>query len=693
MAEVAGPEAWGAKPVATEAPADGPAAWGAAPVAVKDIGQGTALLEGALSGASAGFRDEIYGLSEASGLPKELGGFRAPIGAARVGYEKLTGQPGDATETYTKARDEKRDIQKSAKEQYPKTFLAGEVGGGLALPGGAMARGATMGGRMARGAAVGAGYGAASGAGAADSIWDVPVAAGAGAVVGAPIGAVAPPVVEGAVRAAGAIARPVVDTVRGAFRPADEASRRVLTAIERDVHADPNAATRLTPQEFAATPEASLIDLGADTTRALGRSAANTSPEGRGALTRTIDDRFEGQGPRITDWLRNTFNYPNAAAQQEAIETTARTVNNAAYRRAYRDGQNGLWSPELERLAGADAVTGAMQSAARKAKDEAIVSGYGAMNPRITFTPSGTIQFNRGPNGVPTYPDLQYWDLVRRELRDAAINAGRGTAEARRLNSFATSLNAELDRLVPSYQQARQGAAHFFQAENALEAGQNYVMQNFGNAEARRALARMTPTERQLFQDGFVSRYIETLDRTGDRRSILNKVAESPAAREKLNITLGPARATELEARLRIEGVMEMARHAISGNSTTARQLAELGLAGAGTGVGGLGMIQQDPTTITIGVLTAALAGGGRAINQNVARHVAEMLASHDPTVLARGLQIVTRNNRFLNNLRATDRRIAQVSGQQSGIPALQSPGAGHAHQDEQPVPRPPAQQ
>jgi hypothetical protein len=36
--------------------------------------------------------------------------------------------------------------------------------------------------------------------------------------------------------------------------------------------------------------------------------------------------------------------------------------------------------------------------------------------------------------------------------------------------------------------------------------------------EARRALAQMTPQERQLFQDGFVSRFIETLNQVGDRR-------------------------------------------------------------------------------------------------------------------------------------------------------------------------------
>jgi hypothetical protein len=153
-----------------------------------------------------------------------------------------------------------------------------------------------------------------------------------------------------------------------------------------------------------------------------------------------VDPRFEGQAGRVVGWLNNTFHYPNAAQQQEAIETVARTVNRGNYARAYRDGANGLWSPELERLAGSDSVNAAMQKAVRSARDEGVISGYGAMNPRVTFN-NGVMEFQRGRGGAPAYPDLQYWDLVRRELSDAARAATPGSAEARRLNGFATAMN------------------------------------------------------------------------------------------------------------------------------------------------------------------------------------------------------------------------------------------------------------
>ena len=41
-------------------------------------------------------------------LPAILGGFRAPVGAARVLYEYATGQPGTATQAYDVATEQKR---------------------------------------------------------------------------------------------------------------------------------------------------------------------------------------------------------------------------------------------------------------------------------------------------------------------------------------------------------------------------------------------------------------------------------------------------------------------------------------------------------------------------------------------------------------------------------------------------------
>jgi hypothetical protein len=293
------------------------------------------------------------------------------------------------------------------------------------------------------------------------------------------------------------------------------------------------------------------------------------------------------------------------------------------------------------------------------------------------------MELRTDPNGTRAIPSLQFWDSVKRNLDRV------GTRDAQ---DFARVLRDHLDTLVPSYQQARAGAAHFFGARDALEAGQNFVTARMANADARRALAQMTPTERQLFQDGFVSRFVESLNEVGDRRSILNKIAESPAARDRLNIALGRDRAAELEAGLRVEGIMDLARNAVQGNSTTARQLAELGLAGGTYGIStGGNVLSPSPSALLNAAIVYGAARGKGAINERLSRRVAEMLASNDPRILLQGIRTVARNQNLFNSLRAADRGLARVGGEQAPSSILPAVSVGRA-EDQPNEPRPPGQ-
>lgn len=663
-------------------------AW--SPVKPHDVGQGRAALEGYLSGASANFRDEIYGASKASGLPDWMGGFRAPVGAARLAYEGLTA-PGEATATYQTSRDEMRGVQKQAQEQYPKTYLGAQIGGAFALPGGAALQGATLPARMARGAAVGATYGAASGFGEGEGLADSATKAAIGAPIGAVVGAVAQPVVEGVARAGGAVANRVGNTTRTLFDPEAEASRRIVTAIQRDAIVDPGAVSRLTPQELSANlaqgGPGAIIDVGGETTRDLGRYAANVSPEARFALERTVNDRFEGQSTRFTDWLNHAYNFPDAEAQRRAIEEVSRTVNRPLYDRAYRESARvPLWDAELEQMAQAPVVQNAIRIATPQLRNWAVMDGFRPPVGAFDLTGGRTTLRETG-NGNTILPSLQYWDYVKRALDN--IN----TPEAR---AFSRALREKLDEMAPSYRDARAGASQFFRADNAVEAGQNFVAQNFGLQESRRVLNEMSIPEQQLFRDGFVARFVETLDRTGDRRNVLNMIAASPAAREKLDIALGPQGAAQLEARLRVEEIMNLARTAVTGNSTTARQqltaqqqrFTALGLAGGAYGVGsGFDLLNPSPSSLMAAALTFGAARGANAVNQRMAQRIGEMLASNNPTILTHGIQLLAQNRQLMQNVRNFDLRIAGVGGQQAPRPALPAPqGAmkGTA-EDEQP--------
>lgn len=598
--------------------------------------------------------------------------------------------------------DENVKAERAKNDQIsPFISVPGEVAGAMMVPMGAAASGATLGARVLRGAGVGGLFGAVSGAGSGTDLPDRATKAAIGGVAGTVLGGAAPPVVEGLIQGGSALARPVVNAVRGAFNPEGEASRRVVTALQRDAQADPNAVSRLTPQEFAANSQnggpATVMDMGGDLTRRLADSAAITSPEGGTAINQTINNRFEGQAGRITDWLRNTFNYPNAHAQQAAIENVAQTTNRQAYELAVRHGAGGVWDSELQRLAGAPAIQEAAREAVPSLANRGIAEGFRAprQNPLSVDPETGLATLSTLPNGSQRVPDLRFWDQVKRGL-DGQIGKAEAQGNAAKvgeLTGLKNELTNNLDRLVPSYARARAGAAHFFGAENALEAGQNFVTAKLGNDEARAALGRMTPQERQLFQDGFVSRFMENLNETADRRSILNKIAESPAARERLNMVLGPQRSAELETHLRVEGVMDLARSAVQGNSWTAKRLYDLGLAG-GAGLGATGGYNMDPHEMAYGAVLAAISSGGKKIDARVAQRVAQLLVSQDPRQLQLGITIAARNTRMLDNMRGFDRRVAGASGEgvpKIGVSAAQSPSVAGAS-DQPEIPRPPTQ-
>src|SRR6266436_4379957 len=634
-------------------------------------GTGESAWEGYLKGASANWRDEIYGASKASGAPDWLGGFRAPIGAGRLAYEHLTGTRGPATEEYERARDEIRARQRAMQAQHPYAFGAGELGGTgasmLLTPG---ARTATMAGRLGNAALTGATYGAVAGAGEGEGLEGTLTEGAKGAATGAVLGTVG----AGTVEALSPLATRVANVYRGIRNPSLEAERRVAESYMADLQRAglPLSSNEVREANVAGLPLA-IADVG-ERTRALARSAANTSPEGRAALTEFTQERFEQQSPRIATYIRDLTGGGNATEDLERIQDVARRANRPAYRAAYLAGEDGLWTPELERLAGSPAVRRAMENAVERGRDRAVAEGMGAFNPGVTFE-NGIMQFGRG-RGAPPYPNAQFWDYTQRELRDmqtAATRAGRNE-EAGALTGLRRSLLNELDSANPTFARARQGAAQFFGAENALEAGHNFVRSSANIPEAQRALARMRPAERELFARGYASNLADAVERSGDNRNILNAAFfNNGAARSRTLLALGPDRAARLEALLRAERVVDRSRTAL-GNSTTARQLHEMGLAG-GAGAGAEGLVNNifNPVHMFVQAITLApLRYGAQAIDQRVARRVGELLTSQNPRDIARGIQLVTRNRPIFNALR---RVTGAVAG--AGTEAVEGRAAG----------------
>jgi hypothetical protein len=643
-----------------------------------------AISRGFTGAASFGFLDELEGLARAGGLEPDDPNVANAIAALAVGsYKKFRGDP-EAQKAYEEQVAKSRALTKGLEEQHPYASIGGQVGGALALPAAAAAKGATLGARALASGITGAVTGGLTGIGQGEDTTGRVVGGLTGAGLGGTIGAVAPAVVEPITRLGARVLSPITSRISGALRPEEAATQRIGIAATRGPQG-------LTEAEYAAeqalgTPVAAVDRLG-QAGQALARSAANTSPEARAALE-NVTTRYQDTGGRLANWLRGQFHYPDAEAQRVAIAEAARTANPPAYRRASQEAAQlhpgGLWDEGFEQIAQAPEVQSAIRKASITGASRAAREGFTPVgNPFRMDRSTGRMTL---PDGAPR-PTLEFWDQVKQNL---------DKVNTREAQDWSRVLRERIDELVPTYGEARAGAASFFGARDMLNAGERFVgaSTRYRIPETRRILANASPQERQLFNDGYASRLIEALEARGGaaRTNMLNRIEQSPAARTELELGLGGRDRTDaFLARMRVESVMNNMRNAL-GNSTTARQLVELGLAG---GAGGIEYLRAGGDLLHGGgaaALTLALTRGGRYIDQRVATRVGELLASPDQAVVERGIRMIAQNPALMRALESADNRVARVLGASTPrIPqALQAGAPGRAEGDQPQVPGPP---
>lgn len=584
-------------------------------------------------------------------------------GLYRVGKDHLIGSAQEeASKTYRAERERALKEQESAEAQNPKSYISGQLTSALATPLGGAGSAASAAGRIGRGIVGGGIGGALYGTGGAISEGEGPVdvakSAALGGAAGAGLGGLGGAAVEGI----GKVAKRAKNIIEGAIRPEEVAGRAVGGAIR-----DAREAGQLGLNQGTYTAALSSgmpvhnIDIGGTRTGQMGRALTNLSPEAANILEPAMAERAGSRPERIVDTIHRMFGGSLDSGEDKLrLQAAGKIANSGNYRRMIAAGDRPILPPE--HLLGAPAMRAAMKAAVERGQNRASSEGLGAFNPGVKVTPDGQLIFAKGRNGAPTYPNIQFWDYVQRELRDAANVASRKGAneEASALGSLRRQLVDHLDSEVPEFQQARRGAAAFFGAGDAMEAGKKFVQMNADPREARRALAQMSPPERELFARGFADELSQALLRKGDWGTI-KRAFTSPLARQKIEAALGPARAKELEVVLRAELAAKKTEDLLLGNSTTARQFAGMmRLAKTGAAVGGHGAIgavgtfellkdgDYSPKNIIAGALVlGALRGGAHHIDMKVARHMAEMLASEDPSIVQKGAQAVARSRLF----------------------------------------------
>lgn len=720
------------------------------------MGRLDALAQGVKQGASFNFNDELMGFAAASplpdvkGLPPILSGplslARTLTGGANVAYDKLI-SPSDATRRYEEARDAERVLNKKSEADRPGWNLTGNAAGSVALPLGAALKVATLPARMLQGMKVGATTGAISGIGEGETPEERAtkglIMGGAGGVLGAGL----PAVISGAQKIGSGVkklAQPVMDRLpfRGVTDIDKAAATNIVNAVNKDRAANAHG---LDFNDWQKAKDAglpvTLAELGGNRAQSLARVSANTSPEARSIIEKSVHDRFGTQAERTADFVTDLVRTPaNAHMTREALKEAAETSRKPLYKRAMDVGSKGIDAPELIQLQTSPSFQKATKEAFESFQDLIASNrnhGSDVWIPNSPTTPqmmkpvleNGKLKWV--PDAAPKSPDgkftLEYWDIVKKKLDDqitAAKNAGNRNAAAD-LVSMKNTLVGVLDRQtmrpdylkmkpedakfwqdifsqnpnsnswlaiaksagVPMkslYAEARGVAATLFKADNALEAGEIFAKNGrFQNNQVRSALNKMTPEEKTLFQEGFVSRLKEEILESRSRRAIdqvlSGKASGSISAKERLEIVLGPAKAREFEARIHVESIMDRLKNAVTGNSMTARNLAEMGLIGTSGIEFGRSGLNTDPSQMSYAAIVGALTMGSRRVNQQLAKRTAEMLMSRDPEVLTKALRLVSNNRNMMEGLRKYEHKLLRLVGPnapQGSVPAVRGVSA-----------------
>ena len=572
--------------------------------------------------------------------------------ATRMAAAGLTAPGSD--KSFEERYREMGGIAEKAQRDNPKTALAGELTGAIAPMVGV---GATaLGGRVlgmgeaslgARTLASGASNAAIAGTDTAVRGGDMGDVAKS-ALIGGGFGLVAPAAGDLAGAAFGQAANWAKNKYQTFFKPKDAALTRVGQAQIMD--AKNTAAPLLNASDEAAAAvngqQLLNVDRGGQTTRELARSAANNDPEAWAVIAKTSEDRFKSQGPRTQSFIdRLTGGATDDLALQDSLKAAAKRTNGPAYAKAeaHPAAQN-MWDQDFGNLMRAPAFVKAAKEAETRGANRAAGQGFKPIKSPFSFGPDGSVSWKQGVR-----PTLQFWNQVKINLDDAIQVARRTGAkgEAGDLQALKDKLVSKLDSAVPDYKTARQGAAGFFGAEDALEAGKKFVMQNKQNNEVRRALSKMSKEERTTFAVGFASELKDQVASISDRQNVINRMFASPQSREKIELALGKKAATELEQFVKVEHAMDMLRGTL-GNSTTAKQLIQAGMANGGIGLGvgtASGLYTGDwQTAILTGLAAQAAKRGGTAMNDRVTKEIAKLLVADNPQAMKRAVQMASQS-------------------------------------------------
>ena len=605
---------------------------------VVDYGAGRALLQG----LSFGFSDEIE-----AALPSAITGLEGD-------YEQRVGQIRAGKKAYEAAK--------------PEEAMAAEITGAIPtmlLPMGLAARAPSLAGTMARGFGIGATEGAVGEFGRAEGTpAEQGMRAGVGAMIGGPLGAIAPPIMAGGAR-----------VLRSGRAPETRASEQLgrIFPEERMSEAQQTVQQRI---DVGDETPVTLTDIGGTEAARELRGLRGAQPEVQEMTDDFLRERTRSQGQRIEEQIETGA----GVSPQESVvlgNVVRKQESDAApmYQKLREDNKQ-------VPVSGMESIfrTPAFRDVYQRTINSMVNRADKGVDPEaIKFMSNLSYDdflkmLDRGDAFVP----FDFLDQAKRNLGSLGQRAKRAGDNdlAEQYFDVSRQVKDAADDRVRGYKDARAKFAGEAEIEEAMDLGRQFDRKT--PAEIRELMADMNDSQKRAFLSGAVDALrikIGTTRRDRDLLTALN--LDAPFQEQRLAAIMGgedsPAFKAFMDA-VKTEGRMTQTRGIVAGGSQTAAFQQDI--ARSGVGFDEVVDLLMNPSSITnVGTLTRLFQGTINSIKGtggDVGQQVARRLLTTDPQDQMRILkEIQDRRAQMENTRRVVSRMGLGAAGAASQLPSL----------------------
>lgn len=527
-------------------------------------------------------------------------------------------------------------------------------------PAGLVAKAGRFGAGVVKGGAQGAAYGAVNALGHDQNV-------GEGAATGAAFGA-AVPVVGGLLSATGQVLKPAVDAVRARVNPGAYASQKISERLANSGMSVEQASKRAADQGLT------LADVGGQSTRDLLRTTTNIPGKARDRVATQLAIRQLGQGDRLKGAVKDVFADPDGfiTASDKLGEAWAK-VGSEVYEPAL--AKKVVWTDRLKQFVQEPIFQRGLAQGVKIQRLESLAEGK-PFNP-VDYAITG---FNAaGDPIIGGVPNMRTLNVAKKGI-DAIIGemknplTGKLTEEGRATNMVQKAFLKEIDSWNSEYPKARAVWGGFAKVKEALEFGQKEALDLSPEAVAR-SFKEMSEAERQAARIGMADALRKKIDGAGYTNNAILRIFSNRQNTGVLKAAFPDAKSfAEFRKTIFTEARKRATYDAVRGNSTTARQMADM------FETGGLQEgFNTAKTAATQGVIPAAIQWVGSRLRMlggltpEVADQISQKLMTASPEIRSG----ITRELQQIEQSRiASEQKRAAVQNLIGRISAFAGPAA-----------------